>query len=242
MATLFDHLLVTLLVIGAPFWAHRNYARLERAVAAGQAGARHAAYSTAVIVQWLVTLAVMVSWIARDGDWTTLGFAPRVDVWPLLLALALSAFLLLQCIAIALHAEAREAVRAQVRDFAALLPHDRPELTGFLALSITAGICEEIVFRGYIPAYFGQWMSPWMAQAVTLAAFGVAHAYLGRKAALRATAAGLVAAVLFLWSGSLLPGMIFHAAADVSAGIAAYLAFRPDSDASEREPTRPDPS
>src|SRR5579859_696351 len=47
----------------------------------------------------------------------------------------------------------REALRRQARGFAALLPRGRREKLTFALLALTAGVCEEVVFRGFGIAY-----------------------------------------------------------------------------------------
>ena len=44
-----------------------------------------------------------------------------------------------------------------------LLPHTPGELRGFNLLSITAGICEEVLYRSYIWWYVAVWTGPLLA-------------------------------------------------------------------------------
>lgn len=49
-----------------------------------------------------------------------------------------------------------------------LSPHTRPELGLFVALSLSAGFCEEFSFRGYLIWAFQPWLSWWGAAALSL--------------------------------------------------------------------------
>jgi membrane protease YdiL (CAAX protease family) len=58
--------------------------------------------------------------------------------------------------------------------------------------------------------------------AAIVVAFGISHAYQGRKGATRATIAGAVMAAMVLTSGSLIPAMIAHALIDIGGGTVGY--------------------
>src|SRR4029077_13716126 len=61
-----------------------------------------------------------------------------------------------------------------------MLPHRGIELTLWIVLSVTAGICEETIFRGYLQGQFMAWTKSAPAGILLSAAsFGAAHAYQG---------------------------------------------------------------
>jgi hypothetical protein len=51
-------------------------------------------------------------------------------------------------------------------------------------VALTAGVCEEILFRGVLGWYFGTWLGAWAGQSVVLVLFGAAHLYQGVAGAL----------------------------------------------------------
>ena len=59
------------------------------------------------------------------------------------------------------------------------LPHTSGELRSFVGVSVTAGVVEEIVYRGFVFWYLGQWMPLWAVVIVSSAAFGLGHSYQG---------------------------------------------------------------
>ena len=100
-----------------------------------------------------------------------------------------------------------------------LLPRTRRERLGFLALSLVAGFCEELVFRGFlITALAAASGSMVLALVVSAVAFGVVHAYQEPSGVARATLLGLVLAAPFVITGSLAAPMLAHAAIDVIGG------------------------
>ncbi len=101
-----------------------------------------------------------------------------------------------------------------------LLPQSFTERAAFVLLSFTAGICEELVFRGFlIAALTAAFGSTPGAVAVSSLLFGLLHVYQGVIGVGRATLLGLVLALPFVATGSILPSVVIHILIDVIAGL-----------------------
>jgi hypothetical protein len=89
----------------------------------------------------------------------------------------------------------------------------------WVGVSVSAGICEEIVYRGYLQRQFlalsRNFVIAILAQALI---FGIGHAYQGAKQVVVITVLGLLFALLASWRKSLRPGIISHAWADIFSG------------------------
>jgi membrane protease YdiL (CAAX protease family) len=100
------------------------------------------------------------------------------------------------------------------------LPQRGVEILLWVGLSISAGICEEVVFRGYFQRQFEAFTgSRWIALCLQAALFGISHGYQGLDACARIVVFGALYGSLALWRGSLRPGMIAHAGSDILSGI-----------------------
>jgi membrane protease YdiL (CAAX protease family) len=111
-----------------------------------------------------------------------------------------------------------------------LLPVNFLEYLPYAALAITAGVCEEFVYRGFAIAAFSRAGLPlWLVVIASSVLFGLAHAYQGRGGIVSTGIFGVLLAISRLWFGSLLPVMMWHAGLDLAAGIAApkYLLKQP---------------
>lgn len=99
-----------------------------------------------------------------------------------------------------------------------LLPRTTAERRVFAALAVSAGICEEVLYRGFalaVLAAIAPSVSPLWTVVIGAAAFGLAHAY-QRPAGMLVTAVlGGCLAVLYLGTGSLLLPVAFHALVDL---------------------------
>jgi len=100
-----------------------------------------------------------------------------------------------------------------------LLPKSVVEISLWIALSISAGFCEELVFRGYLQRQFAALTgSNVIGLLLQAALFGVSHGYQGVAATATVALFGVVYGSLALWRRSLRPGMIAHAWSDIWAG------------------------
>jgi membrane protease YdiL (CAAX protease family) len=116
------------------------------------------------------------------------------------------------------HAGFRDVLRNQARGFIALLPRTRIERVTFAGLAVTAGICEEVLFRGFGVAYV-RWLWPAVTRAglvaVTSVVFGLGHLYQGLRGVLLTGIVGALLASVTLSTGTLLPAILMHALLDL---------------------------
>src|SRR5271163_1353938 len=100
------------------------------------------------------------------------------------------------------------------------LPRKPLEIALWIAVSISAGISEEIVFRGYFQRQFGALTgSKWAAVCLQAVLFGMGHGYQGVQAMARIAVFGAMFGVLAIWRKSLRPGIMTHALTDILSGI-----------------------
>ena len=105
-----------------------------------------------------------------------------------------------------------------------MLPRTPLEIALWVVLSITAGICEETIFRGYLQRQFIGWThSTVVGVVVSGAIFGAAHIYGGGKRAVVIAVYGMLFGSLAAWRRSLKPGMMAHAWQDLVSGIPGSL-------------------
>ena len=115
---------------------------------------------------------------------------------------------------------------------ALVLPHTRAELRLYLVLSISAGLCEELVFRGYLLWAFQPPLGLWGAALLATVLFAFGHAYQGAKGIVSTGVIGGLLALVVLLTRSIYPAMLLHALADAGPGLLAGLAARGEQGAS----------
>ena len=108
-----------------------------------------------------------------------------------------------------------------------LTPKSVLELAVFLGTALSAGFCEELVFRGYLTRQFSGWTGS-RAAGILLqgVVFGLAHAYY-RWVMVAIMVLAWLLGLLAQWRRSLLPGMLFHGLQDSLGGVIAFLTAHP---------------
>jgi membrane protease YdiL (CAAX protease family) len=105
-----------------------------------------------------------------------------------------------------------------------LLPQGFVEIMTWVLLSISAGFCEEVVYRGYLQGQFlALTGSATIAIVIQGVLFGVTHGYQGMKLVITISVYGVLYGVLASWRKSLRPGMISHAWSDTFSGFLSKL-------------------
>jgi uncharacterized protein len=108
-----------------------------------------------------------------------------------------------------------------------LAPSSLTEAALWITLSISAGICEEFIFRGYFQRQFERATGRlWVGVLVSALLFGAAHGYEGIAGMLMITVYGALFSLLAIRRGGLRAGMIAHGWHDSFTGIALWFLKR----------------
>lgn len=109
-------------------------------------------------------------------------------------------------------------VREYQRTLAFFLPANEEELRWFTYLVVSAGICEEVLFRGFLMPFLHHapphpgWT---LALVVSSFCFGWNHLYQGVSGVFSTALAGFAFGLLFLLTGNLVLPMLMHAVVDL---------------------------
>jgi uncharacterized protein len=176
-------------------------------------------YEHTILFQWMVFMLVIAGvWLHGTSLYAVLGARWR-SLRQLITDLGIG-FLLLgtSIMAPAIfgpHSQSADDLATQF-----LLPRSRAEIVGWIALSLTAGLCEEVLFRGYLQQQFSALTNSAVFGILFSAAlFGVAHGYQGL---MKAMLIGITSAILGAAAygrKSTRPGMFAHAAQDLLGGL-----------------------
>jgi len=227
---LVDHIFILLLFLIQPIYGARFFHRYKLDIAAGSPPSRSNLYLQNMAVQWLFLGALALTWSLFERPVNALGF-----VTPAGTGFWVCAVFLVLCNAYLVYvwqgmkqatAEEKQKHRQGLGDMEHLMPHNRQDFRHFVAASITAGIVEEIVYRGFVLWYLALFMPLWVAAIVSSLIFGLGHSYQGTAGALRCGIVGLAFATLYIASGSIWLPIIAHVLLDVIQGAAVLEMLR----------------
>lgn len=220
----FDYIVLAIILVAPIFDWQWYWPRCVRAIRARIPGARVRFYRTTVAAEWIVTLYVLGLWIAKGRPWSALRLASssslRLAIGYSLAAIIIALFMLQarQVWKVLTRPEAVARLREKLAFADALVPETDGERRGFWLVSATAGICEELVFRGFLIWLITAWLGLVAAVIISSIIFGYGHIYLGVAQVPRTALIGLVLALIAVGTGSLWPAMLIHAAIDLNSG------------------------
>lgn len=223
-ALLLAHLLILFLIIVVPIRGAQRYRMLMRSIAR-RPELRATFYVQGMLGQWLMLLPLLIIIPGLGWSWQFIGLQGPIDSWVTTLCNIVAALLVLACYAqvFYIHRASRTPDGlAQLRQSMSgplhMLPRIPKERALWVLLSLTAGICEEILYRGFLPAYLNHIFPDvpfFLAIVIAAALFGIGHLYQKLSGVLGTGLVGLVFGLLYLFTGSLLLSMIVHALFDL---------------------------
>ncbi len=224
-----DHLLAVVLVVLFPvraaFFAYR---RLTIADPGDVPRVRLSLYRQGIAIQWSLAAFTVVLWVWQRRSLASLGLLPQLT-WGLLGVVAGFAVVVLYVLSQRRKAlgddQALARLRRQMQGVERMLPRNREELRWFARLAVTAGICEELLYRGYLIWYLASWTAVIPAALAASAVFGFGHAYQGPRGVALTALVGVFMSAIYLLTGSLVACMAIHALMDLHAGHMAQAAF-----------------
>jgi len=203
------------IVVGYPIWDHFYLKKIK-----GQQVSKWRMYGEIMAAQWAIVLILFLYWkISKRGMNELFVYQkPFLSINKEML-LAMGTGVLLATVMLLLMVRFVKPVRAkisrmqQVEGIGFLLPKTLKERWLFLFVSITAGVCEEIIFRGamvyYLTNCFDQ-LPILLIGVISSILFGVVHLYQGWKGVFLTSYMGMVLFLLFVGSGSLWLPILFH--------------------------------
>lgn len=220
--TIWDHLIILILLVAAPLEGWYSYRKLARVPAAERSRARMDWYRSVIVMEWGMVALVLALWLMAGRGLIALGITLPLGTKLLIglgVTVPLAVLLFLQGrAALAAQGAALERLQAQVAAASEIIPRSDAEHTRFRVVAWTAGICEEILYRGYLIAYLAVFMDPRAGVLVAAVLFGIGHAYQGIAGVVRTAFLGAGMGLLFVYSGSLLWPIILHVLIDLQGG------------------------
>ncbi len=122
--------------------------------------------------------------------------------------------------------QTQELVLTQMKDVAWIMPKTTMQFYSYLfAVCMTAGVAEEIIYRGYLLPLLEQYVGSYLAVAISSVAFGLAHLYQNAIGVIKTAITGLIFCLLVIIFDSLLLAIACHFIIDAYSGYLYFLAL-----------------
>lgn len=181
-------------------------------------------YRVTLALFWTLTLAVLVNYVVSGQP--ALLFIPAFSWLSVGISILVVAFLLLQYRMAVVTSGNYTIIRNKLNDIYPYLPKSSAERNWFMAVSLSAGICEEILFRMFLPAVLQAYMPLALAFLAAGLIFALTHIGSGWKNLLSSLLLGLLFAAIFYFTGNIWIVIVLHAGIDMNTGILGYRVAR----------------
>jgi len=204
-------------------WRGRARLKLLLAKPRVESAERISLYASTIAFQWIAT--AVAAWRARAHGFTArqLGLSIPGRFRVLAFAIIGSALIIaLQWLNLRRMGRSTSPLRRPLQALAErILPQSNRELIPFFALAVTAGLCEEFLYRGFaMTALTRAGLPTFIVILFSALIFGLAHLYQGRSGFVSTLILGLLFGFARILLGSLVPVIAWHMAVDVVAGVA----------------------
>jgi membrane protease YdiL (CAAX protease family) len=219
-----DHILAFLLAIGIPVYTSlRNPSQFNGKVFSTQE--KKQIYLSGSLSLFIMGAVIIITWLLFKRPHGDLGFTRPIqpEKWWWLVML----FILLY-IADSFYsthsAEMRQQSIERWKKRTPFLPTKNKELPLYFLMCFSAGVFEEVVYRGYLVTYCnylfaGNAYAEFIAVLAPGAAFSIAHYYQGARAVMKIFVLSALFGFIFIYSGSLLVVMLLHMSVDAAGGL-----------------------
>lgn len=198
---------------------------IKARIEAGGENVRLPVYNSVMLHLWILTGLTLAFWLMSGRSLAELGLQAGQGGWQGWLAWGIAAagiaYLIFSLVSASLSRKTRTDLRRQLEqsgDLDMVRPESPAEYRRFHWVAITAGITEEILFRGFLIAIFALFLPLWAAAIAALAIFVLGHSYQGPSGMLRILPVSIILTLTYVLSGSLWPGIILHAFVDLAGG------------------------
>jgi len=217
-----QHVLVFVLIVVTPLWDRYEIPRLK---ASTEPRKKIRFYGKIVTASWMcalvagLTIGLAVLTIQKaPGEIAWLDAGTRGAIFMKGMIGGVLVVILVPAVLALFSAKIREKAGKAARKLAFLLPSTQEERQWWWVVCITAGVCEEIVYRGFLLHYLHTeplHLSLTWALVASSVIFGIGHLYQGIAGALQTVLIGFLLGVLYLMTGNLLAPIVVHAAMDL---------------------------
>ena len=191
-------------------------------------------YRSTMLFLWVPTLILLTLVFGSDLSMADIGLKWQWNLTNQIAVVAvilLGAYLVVSLKQLNNDSEAKQAALEQLIYIQWLMPGNAKELRYFtFGVSVAAGICEELLFRGYLLHVLGAHMPMWGAVIVSSLAFGAGHVYQGPVHVLRTAVLGGVMAGIYLVTDSIIIPIVLHTLIDVYSGTLGYCCTKEERD------------
>tara|TARA_R110000782_G_scaffold6347_1_gene21804 strand:- start:3324 stop:4046 length:723 start_codon:yes stop_codon:yes gene_type:complete len=225
-----DWAVIAFLTVFVPVWGWFDHRAFLRRESVAETDILSVEYMKTMAFHGMIAASVLVTWFVLGRDWTALGFtdpnlAGQFRIGSLI-AGALLIGMVLNLLGGLVSGKGDAARLKAYGKLAPFLPKTPRQHRWGMAVSVSAGVAEEIAYRGFVMWMLAFFMPVYAVIAVQALVFGLAHAYQGWGGAVGTAILGAVIGLVYWATGSLFLPILLHVLVDAMSLSLAYFTYR----------------
>jgi membrane protease YdiL (CAAX protease family) len=178
-------------------------------------------YFRTIFVFWALTILIVINFYIFKQP--TLNFYPKITLINLLLIVLVFSFAILQYRSGGkITINDVQNVREKLKDIYYYLPKTHKELVVFILISLSAGVCEEIIFRLFLFHFLNEYLYTIGAIVLTNLIFTFTHIGSGKSNLIFSFILGLLFSTLYYYTNNIWIAVLLHISIDINVGILGY--------------------
>lgn len=181
---------------------------------------RLADYKQTIGIFWALTFLILIN--SLFDSTLNLAFYPHLNTFGIILIVLITAFIVFQVRQSAVDPKDVAAIKDKMNAIIHYLPGTKREFKWFMFLSVSAGICEEIIFRLFLFTFLLETTHLSIAFILTNVIFALTHIGSGKQNLISSFVLGVLFTGIYYFTQNIWLPIILHSAIDIVAGIIGY--------------------
>lgn len=177
-------------------------------------------YQQTILIFWGLTILILANYLVYKQP--ELDFYPTMSLINVGLTILILGFAYFQYTSSKISINEADMVKEKINDIYHYLPKTDKELKWFVFLSISAGICEEIIFRLFVFEFLNENTNLITTFIVTNLLFAVTHIGSGKSNLISSFILGLLFSAIYFFADNIWLAILLHISIDINAGLLGY--------------------
>ena len=222
------HVLLWAYFIGYPVYIYCTHEQEKQSVISGSIS-RITVYKLTMLYLWLPTILLLFLAMTSTNELSLLGLGfkwqwSNINLILVSLTCAFTLFLAMQIKSFRQDNQQQEKYIEQLAFIRWFMPENISQARYFiLGVSVSAGICEELLYRGYLLNLLAETMPNYLAVIVSSLLFGAGHIYQGLSHVFRSAMFGVILSIIYLLTDSIYLVIFLHIFLDMYSGVMSYI-------------------
>jgi membrane protease YdiL (CAAX protease family) len=181
-------------------------------------------YKQTISIFWGLTVLIFINFFMTQ--------LPQLNLYPILTIIG-AVFLISVLLVSAIQYKSSNitsdnflSVKDKMKDIYHYLPKTQREFDWFIVLSISGGICEEMIFRLFLFEFINENANLLIAFVLTNIIFAITHIGSGKQNIISSFILGLLFSAIYYFTDNIWIAVLLHIAIDINGGTLGYRMFK----------------